>query len=113
VSICYRLRAWHNRGYICGCLVAGSDYLCRATILTAEVISVFCLSFVSFELLILTEFCSHAVDTLEEVIEEAIRQNFDTFGLTEHMPRDTLNDLYPEEVSSTSAGSLFAYKRNI
>jgi histidinol-phosphatase (PHP family) len=36
---------------------------------------------------------------LEDVIEEAIRQNFDTFALTEHMPRDNPEDLYPEEVS--------------
>jgi len=28
---------------------------------------------------------------------EAIRQKFDTFALTEHMPRDTVDALYPEE----------------
>ena len=52
---------------------------------------------------LIAEFCTHAVDTLEDVIQEAIRQNFDTFALTEHMPRDTLNDLYPEEVQHTTA----------
>jgi HisJ family histidinol phosphate phosphatase len=51
-----------------------------------------------FILYLITEFCSHAVDTLEDVIQQAIRQKFNTFALTEHMPRDTLNDLYPEEV---------------
>jgi len=43
------------------------------------------------------EFCHHAVDTLEDVILEAIRQKFETFCLTEHMPRDTVEALYPEE----------------
>jgi len=47
----------------------------------------------------MTEFCTHAVDSLEDVILEAIRQKFDTFALTEHMPRDQSSDLYPEEVS--------------
>lgn len=50
---------------------------------------------------LIEEFCSHAVDTLEDIIQEAIRQNFDTLALTEHMPRDSLNDLYPEEVQYT------------
>jgi histidinol-phosphatase (PHP family) len=40
------------------------------------------------------------VDTLEEVILEAIRQNFEMFALTEHMPRDNPSDLYPEEARS-------------
>jgi len=44
------------------------------------------------------EFCTHAVDSLEDVILEAIRQKFNTFALTEHMPRDQPSDLYPEEV---------------
>jgi len=47
---------------------------------------------------LMTEFCTHAVDCLEDVILGAIRQKFDTFALTEHMPRDQPSDLYPEEV---------------
>lgn len=47
---------------------------------------------------LMTEFCTHAVDSLEDVILEAIRQKFDTFALTEHMPRDQPSDLYPDEV---------------
>jgi histidinol-phosphatase (PHP family) len=35
---------------------------------------------------------------LEDVILEAIRQKFESFALTEHMPRDYVEDLYPEEV---------------
>jgi hypothetical protein len=50
--------------------------------------------------LIIAEFCLHAVNTLEEVILEAIRQKFTSFALTEHMPRDSLEDFYPEEVNS-------------
>ncbi|KAI0666525.1 polymerase/histidinol phosphatase-like protein [Trametes maxima] len=43
------------------------------------------------------QFCKHAAGTLEEVVLEAIRQGFDTFGLTEHVPRYRAEDLYPEE----------------
>ena len=53
----------------------------------------------------LVEFCTHAVDTLEDVILEAIRKGFDTFALTEHMPRDVPEDLYPEEVPPLLVGN--------
>jgi len=71
-----------------------SKRLCRVIILTVEVHLIYPMLCSG----LIIEFCSHAVDTLEDIIQEAIRQNFDTFGLTEHMPRDSLNDLYPEEV---------------
>ncbi|KAJ7165422.1 Polymerase/histidinol phosphatase-like protein, partial [Mycena filopes] len=47
------------------------------------------------------EFCKHAVGTLEEVVLEAIRQGFQVYGLTEHVPRYRTADLYPEEESIT------------
>lgn len=47
------------------------------------------------------QFCKHATGTLEDVVLEAIRQGFDTFGLTEHVPRYRPQDLYPEEVSDS------------
>ncbi|KAI0700216.1 Polymerase/histidinol phosphatase-like protein [Cytidiella melzeri] len=43
------------------------------------------------------QFCKHAAGTLEEVVVEAIRQGFETYGLTEHVPRYRAQDLYPEE----------------
>ncbi|KAI0686566.1 polymerase/histidinol phosphatase-like protein [Earliella scabrosa] len=43
------------------------------------------------------QFCKHASGTLEEVVLEAIRQGFQTYGLTEHVPRYRSDDLYPEE----------------
>ncbi|GJN90573.1 hypothetical protein Rhopal_003585-T1 [Rhodotorula paludigena] len=43
------------------------------------------------------EFCCHAKGTLAECVEEAIRQGFTTFGLSEHVPRYQLSHLYPEE----------------
>ncbi|KAI0088399.1 Polymerase/histidinol phosphatase-like protein [Irpex rosettiformis] len=43
------------------------------------------------------QFCKHAKGTLEEVVQEAIRQGFETYGLTEHVPRYRTQDLYPEE----------------
>ncbi|KAK0451493.1 Polymerase/histidinol phosphatase-like protein [Armillaria borealis] len=43
------------------------------------------------------QFCKHASGNLEEVVLEAIHQGFDVYGLTEHVPRYRIQDLYPEE----------------
>lgn len=43
------------------------------------------------------QFCGHAKNTLEEVIQTAIAKGMKTFCLTEHMPRE-VEDFYPEEV---------------
>ena len=43
------------------------------------------------------QFCKHAKDSLEEVIQAAIAKGMKTYCLTEHMPRD-VEDFYPEEV---------------
>jgi histidinol-phosphatase (PHP family) len=67
--------------------------------------------FIIFLSWLIVEFCRHAVDTLEDVIQEAIRQKFDTFALTEHMPREKEEDLYPEEVFNLFVSSL-THKRN-
>ncbi|KIP01730.1 hypothetical protein PHLGIDRAFT_20624, partial [Phlebiopsis gigantea 11061_1 CR5-6] len=48
------------------------------------------------------QFCKHASGSLEEVVLEAIRQGFEMFGLTEHVPRYRSTDLYPEEEGLTS-----------
>ncbi|KAF2125159.1 histidinol phosphate phosphatase H [Dothidotthia symphoricarpi CBS 119687] len=45
------------------------------------------------------QFCGHAKNTLEEVIQEAIAKGFHTFALTEHIPRPVI-DFYPEEINS-------------
>jgi histidinol-phosphatase (PHP family) len=45
------------------------------------------------------QFCRHAKGLLEDVVREAIRQGFHTYGLTEHVPRYRTADLYPEEVT--------------
>jgi len=44
------------------------------------------------------QYCKHASGLLEEVVQEAIRQRFQIYGLTEHVPRYREVDLYPEEV---------------
>ncbi|KAK9776834.1 putative Histidinol phosphate phosphatase HisJ family protein [Seiridium cardinale] len=45
------------------------------------------------------QFCpGHAKDQLEDIIKVAIAKGFTTMGLTEHMPRTSLDDLYPEEL---------------
>ncbi|KHJ32776.1 putative histidinol phosphate phosphatase family protein [Erysiphe necator] len=45
------------------------------------------------------QFCpGHAKDSLEECINAAILKGFQLFALTEHMPRDSHQDLYPEEI---------------
>ncbi|KAK4705183.1 histidinol-phosphatase (PHP family), partial [Phenoliferia sp. Uapishka_3] len=46
------------------------------------------------------QFCSHAKGTLEEVVKEAIRRGWSTLGMSEHVPRYRLQDLYPEEEES-------------
>ncbi|PPQ86174.1 hypothetical protein CVT25_006917 [Psilocybe cyanescens] len=43
------------------------------------------------------QFCKHASGLLEDVVQEAIRQRFEVYGLTEHVPRYRDVDLYPEE----------------
>lgn len=49
------------------------------------------------------QFCRHALGSLEEVVSEAIKQRFEVYGLTEHVPRYRPEDLYPEEVASPSS----------
>jgi len=47
------------------------------------------------------QFCGHARDTLEQVITHAIHtRKMRTLALTEHMPRGSDVDLYPEEVEA-------------
>ena len=41
----------------------------------------------------------HAKDSLEDIILAAIGKGMRILALTEHMPRDQPEDLYPEEVS--------------
>lgn len=48
------------------------------------------------------QFCLHAENTLEEVVQTAVSKQMDLYALTEHMPRDN-EDLYPEEVMALSA----------
>ena len=47
------------------------------------------------------QFCNHATDQLEKIVQEAIRQKMQVFALTEHMPRDQEEDLYPGEARLT------------
>ncbi|EJT52187.1 histidinol-phosphatase [Trichosporon asahii var. asahii CBS 8904] len=47
------------------------------------------------------QFCRHAKDNLEDVVKEAVRQGFTTFGLSEHAPRYREQDLFPEESDLT------------
>ena len=46
------------------------------------------------------QFCSHATNTLEEMIQTAISKKMSVFCLTEHMPREA-QDLYPGEIEDT------------
>jgi histidinol-phosphatase (PHP family) len=43
------------------------------------------------------QFCGHAENTLEEMVQTAIAKGFHTFALTEHIPRP-MEDFYPGEV---------------
>ncbi|KAF2684368.1 histidinol-phosphatase [Lentithecium fluviatile CBS 122367] len=51
------------------------------------------------------QFCGHAKNTLEEMVQTAIAKGFHTFSLTEHIPRP-LEDFYPEEEDVHSVESL-------
>ncbi|KAJ4360491.1 uncharacterized protein N0V89_001056 [Didymosphaeria variabile] len=51
------------------------------------------------------QFCGHAKDTLENVVQDAIAKGFHTFALTEHIPRP-IEDFYPEETDSHTVESL-------
>ncbi|TVY42396.1 putative histidinol-phosphatase [Lachnellula occidentalis] len=47
------------------------------------------------------QFCpGHAKDSLEDIILTAIAKGMQTFALTEHMPRNSEEDLYPEEIAA-------------
>ncbi len=48
------------------------------------------------------QFCGHAENTLEEVVQTAVSKQMYLYALTEHMPRED-EDLYPEEVTALSA----------
>ena len=48
------------------------------------------------------QFCGHAENTLEEVVQTAVSKQMYLYALTEHMPREE-KDLYPEEVTALSA----------
>ncbi|KAK4100252.1 histidinol phosphate phosphatase H [Parathielavia hyrcaniae] len=55
------------------------------------------------------QFCpGHAKDQLEDIILHAIKVGYKTIGLTEHMPRTDLSDLYPEELLPSPESSLAA-----
>jgi histidinol-phosphatase (PHP family) len=51
------------------------------------------------------QFCGHAKNTLEEMVQTAVAQGFHTFALTEHIPRPQ-EDFYPEEENSHTVASL-------
>lgn len=44
------------------------------------------------------DYVAHATDTLEGIADRAIEMGFETFCLTEHMPRIDSKFLYPEEI---------------
>ncbi|KAK3906316.1 Polymerase/histidinol phosphatase-like protein [Staphylotrichum tortipilum] len=53
------------------------------------------------------QFCpGHAKDSLEDIIRHAIKMGFKSMGLTEHMPRTAVEDLYPEELTPSPSESL-------
>ncbi|KAI1382631.1 histidinol-phosphatase [Hypoxylon trugodes] len=59
------------------------------------------------------EFCpGHAKDQLEDIIKHAIGLGYTTIGLTEHMPRTGLEDLYPEELDEPQASLAVLFPRH-
>ncbi|KAJ3165118.1 histidinolphosphatase [Geranomyces variabilis] len=54
--------------------------------------------------------CLHAKGKLEEVVLRAIELGFHTYGLSEHVPRSRMQDLYPEEAALTCADLMRTFK---
>src|SRR5947207_227029 len=52
------------------------------------------------------QFCGHAKNTLEEMVQRAIARGMRIYALTEHMPRD-VEDFYPEEVTCFRSPKVF------
>ena len=44
------------------------------------------------------EFCKHGDGALGAMVAQAAAMGFECYGLSEHMPRHELAELYPEEV---------------
>jgi len=54
------------------------------------------------------EFCSHAIDSLEDIVKAYIRKGFAWVGITEHMPPATDAFVYPDErAAGLDAGQLY------
>ncbi|CAI6337542.1 unnamed protein product [Periconia digitata] len=51
------------------------------------------------------QFCGHAKGTLEEMLQTAIEKGFQTYSMTEHIPRP-IEDFYPEETKEHTPESL-------
>ncbi|KAH9908434.1 histidinol-phosphatase [Xylariomycetidae sp. FL2044] len=59
------------------------------------------------------QFCpGHAKDQLEDIVKHAISLGYTTMGLTEHMPRTDLEDLYPEELDDPEANLAILFPRH-
>ncbi|KAI1410276.1 histidinol-phosphatase [Hypoxylon sp. FL1857] len=59
------------------------------------------------------QFCpGHAKDQLEDIIKHAISLGYTTMGLTEHMPRTSLDDLYPEELDDPEGSLAVLFPRH-
>ncbi|KAH7915901.1 Polymerase/histidinol phosphatase-like protein [Hygrophoropsis aurantiaca] len=57
------------------------------------------------------QFCKHASGTsLEAVVQAAIQRGFEVYGLTEHVPRYRVDDLYPEEEGMSLADLLAQFQ---
>ncbi|CAE7214614.1 unnamed protein product [Rhizoctonia solani] len=55
------------------------------------------------------QFCKHAVGTLEDAVKAAVNRGFNVFGLTEHVPRYRMDDLYPEEADLVLSDLMSAF----
>lgn len=52
------------------------------------------------------EFCRHAKDDLRSVVQRAVELGFTHYGLSEHCPRDRVQDMYPGEEDLSPADLL-------
>lgn len=57
------------------------------------------------------EFCRHAKDSLEAVVERAVAAGFTHYGLSEHAPRFRAEDLFPDEQDLGPEGLVALFRK--
>jgi histidinol-phosphatase (PHP family) len=58
------------------------------------------------------QFCNHAENTLEEVVQAYIEKGYLWVGITEHMPPVSDRFLYPDEIEAGLSAEILSHRFN-